>query len=86
MSWKLENPETKGSSRGVASFEYSVVDDGEGFQVTAETTTDDMQRATSSPLKQAGRKLRQLLGQLSKLGPVNPSGQTAVRPKAPTAR
>jgi len=86
VSWKLENPEAKSSSRGVASFEYGVVDDGEGFQVTAETTTDDKQSATSSPLKQAGRKLQQLLGRLSKLGSVNTSGQTAVKPKAPTAR
>ena len=86
MSWKFENPETKSSSHGVGSFEYSIVDDGEGFHVAAETSPAiDKPPVPLNPLKQAGRNLQRLLGKLSKLRPSNPPAQTAVSPKA-TAR
>jgi hypothetical protein len=88
MSWKFENPKTKGSARGVANFEYSVINEGKALQITAETSSGgDKQPEQSNPLAKAGRNIQQLFGELSKLRPTSSTpAQTAVRPKAPTAR
>jgi hypothetical protein len=84
MSWKFDNPKTKGSSRGVASFEYSIVNEGEALRIAAEnSSTNDKPPAAPNPLTQAGRNLQDLL---SKLRPTNPPAQSTVRPKARVAR
>ena len=87
MSWKFDNPKTKGSARGVANFEYSLINEGKALQITAEiSSTNEKPAGQSSPLTTAGRNLQQLFGDLSKLRPTSPPVQNAARPKASTAR
>jgi hypothetical protein len=106
MSWKLhEGKTTEGktttSSRGVASFAYSIVLKDSGPQISAETdTVNDKPSTTSSSLSQVGRSIQQLLAQLSrpakapakssaKVAPAKAAGKAPanaqVRPKAPVA-
>ncbi len=84
MSWKLHEGKTTTSSRGVASFAYSIVLKDAGPQISAETdTVDDKPSTTSSSLSTVGRSIQQLLAQLSKpaKAPTKTAAKTA--PKAP---
>jgi len=85
MSWKFHEPKTPSTSRGVASFEYSVVLKGEGPQIAAETSSvNEEPSAASNSLGQVKRSLQQLLAQLSR--PAKAPTKTAIRPKVPIAR
>jgi hypothetical protein len=96
MSWKLhEGKTTEGktttSSRGVASFAYSIILKDSGPQISAETdTVNDKPSTTSSSLSTVGRSIQQLLAQLSKpsKAPAKAAAAPAkapARPKAPVA-
>lgn len=85
MKWKFRNAST--SSRGVATFEYGLVLDGEAPRIAAEASSPHKKQSpTSNPLKQVGRSLQQLLAQISKPRPTNTPVKTANRPKAWVAR
>jgi hypothetical protein len=97
MSWKLHEAKATTPSRGVASFEYSIVLKDSGPQISAETdTVNDKPSTTSSSLSQVGRSIQQLLAQLSrpakapaKVAPAKAAGKAPanaqVRPTAPVA-
>jgi hypothetical protein len=99
MSWKLhEGKTTEGkttsSSRGVASFAYSIILKDSGPQISAETdTVNDKPSTTSSSLSTVGRSIQQLLAQLSKpskaapakAAPAKAPAKAPARPKAPVA-
>jgi hypothetical protein len=95
MSWKLHEGKTTTSSRGVASFAYSIVLKDAGPQISAETDTVNDKPSTSSSLSTVGRSIQQLLAQLSKPAktPTKTAAKTApkapanaqVRPKPPAA-
>ena len=87
MSWKFHNAKTAASSRGVASFEYGVVLDGEVPRIAAETSSvNEEPSAASNSLEQVGRNLQEFFAQLRGSRPANPPERAAIRPKAPIAR
>ena len=95
VSWKFENPETKGSASGVSSFEFSVINDHNALQIAAETSSaKDKPPATTNPLKQVGQRLEHLVSQISGLRTANQPAKPATanqtpkpvtRPKTPVA-
>jgi hypothetical protein len=93
LSWKLHEAKTTASSRGVASFAYSIVLKDSGPQISAETdTVNDKPSATSSSLSTVGRSIQQLLAQLSKpakaastKAPAKARTSAQAKPKAPVA-
>jgi hypothetical protein len=94
MSWKLHEGKTTTSSRGVASFAYSIVLKDSGPQISAEAdTVNDKPSTTSSSLSTVGRSIQQLLAQLSKpakaapakAAPAKAAAKAPARPKAPVA-
>jgi hypothetical protein len=94
MSWKLHEGKTTTSSRGVASFAYSIVLKDSGPQISAEMdTVNDKPSTTSSSLSTVGRSIQQLLAQLSKpakaapakAAPAKAAAKAPARPKAPVA-
>jgi hypothetical protein len=87
MRWTFRNAKAASSARGVASFEYSIVLDGEALRIAAETSSPHKKQSpAANPLKQVGRSLQQLLAQLSKPRPTSATANTANRPKAGVAR
>jgi hypothetical protein len=94
LSWKLHEAKTTASSRGVASFAYSIVLKDSGPQISAETdTVNDKPSTTSSSLSAVGRSIQQLLAQLSKpakaasaKAPAKAPTSAQAKPKAPVAR
>jgi len=82
MSWKFHDAKTSNSSRGVASFEYSVILKDGRPQIAAEISSiNEEVSAAPSSLEQMGRSLQQLLAQLSRPRPA----KAPARPKAPVA-
>lgn len=68
MSWKYYDAKTMGRSRGVASFDYTVVMEGDAPRIVAETSSvHTSPLAAPSPLQKVRRDFRQLLAQVSKL-------------------
>jgi hypothetical protein len=87
MTWTLHNARTTQSSRGVTSFEYNVVLNGEAPQIAAETSSANSKpRPAPNTLSKVKRNLQQLLAQLSRLRPASPPVKTAARSRAPIAR
>jgi len=83
MSWKLHDAKTATTSRGVASFEYSITLKSDWPQIAAETSSiNEEVSATPNSLEQMGRGLQQLLAQFSRPRPA----KAPVRPKVPVAR
>jgi hypothetical protein len=93
MTWKLHEAKTSTSSRGVASFAYSIVLKDSGPQISAETdTVNDKPSTTSSSLSTVGRSIQQLLAQLSKpakgasaKAPAKAPANAQAKPKVPVA-
>ena len=86
MSWKFENPETKGSASGVSSFEFSVINEHNALQITGETSSaKDKPPAASNPLKEVRQRLDHLVSQISGLRTTNQPAKSATRPKTPVA-
>ena len=89
MSWKFQEANTpnKTTSRGVASFEYSIVLKDEGPKIAAESSLVNKEPPpASSSLGPVGR-IQQLLAQLSKPAkPAEAAAKAAARPKAPIGR
>jgi hypothetical protein len=85
MNWKFQNADATDSSRGVASFEYSVVLAGKAPQIAAETSSVNQKPPPApNPLMQVGKNLQQLF---AKLRPTTASpAKTAIRPKGAVAR
>jgi hypothetical protein len=78
MDWEYRNAGTKESSRGVSSFEYTVVVDGVTPRIAAEKASVDKQQPASKT--QPGR-LAQLFAQIAKLRPIS-AVVSPLRPKA----
>jgi len=97
LSWKLHEAKTTASSRGVASFAYSIVLKDSGPQISAETdTVNDKPSTASNSLSTVGRSIQQLLAQLSKpakatsakapaRAPAKAPATAQAKPKAPVA-
>ncbi len=89
MEWEVRNARAKTSARGITSFDYSLVLEGDTPQIGAESGSDaeneKPQAAPNNSLKQVGKNLQHFLAKLSKLAST-PRKQSSVRAGATLAR
>ena len=87
MEWEFRNTRSKETARGITSFDYSLVFDGDTPHIAAESSAvTEKPHAAPNSLKQVGKNLQQFLAKLSsKLAP-SPRKQSPARPAGTAAR